>query len=97
MSEGTPIWVSDLQPAIHPCLLPVELAHFALTLNPIKKEWAILVAGKTGAGGGAYKEAVDCAITAKICTMVVCDVIYKIVLDFYIIYANLCEKSDFLL
>ena len=38
-----------------------------------------------GGGGGAYKvppleiSAVDCAITAKIGTMVVCDVIYKIV------------------
>ena len=50
--------------------------------------------------------AVDRAIAAKICTMVVCDVIYKIVyLDFpkyiyfflLINYANLCKKSDFLL
>ena len=51
--------------------------------------------------------AVDRAVAAEICTMVVCDVIYKIVyLDFpkiiffYFIsinYANLCEKSGFLL
>ena len=51
------------------------------------KRLGYLVAGKTG-GGGAYRaplefSAVDRAITAKICTMVVCDVIYKIVyLDF---------------
>ena len=45
----------------------------------------MLVAGKTG--GGAYQapleiSAVDRAITAKICTMVVCDVIYIVYLDF---------------
>ena len=53
------------------------------------KDWAILEAGQTGGGGGGgimaplEISAVDRAIAAKICTMVVCDVIYKTVyLDF---------------
>ena len=67
-------------------------------------------AGKTGGGGAMMAppleiSAVDRAIAVKISTMVVCDVIYKVVyLDFpkyfYFIlinYANLCKKSDFLL
>ena len=67
-----------------------------------------------GGGGGPIRppleiSAVDHAIAAKICTMVVRDVIYKILYNvfrfskiflFYFIlinYANLCKKSDFLL
>ena len=47
------------------------------------KNWAILGAWNNWGGPPLEISAVDRAITAKICTMVVCDVIYKIVyLDF---------------
>ena len=47
-----------------------------------KKTGLVLVNGENWGGGGALGlpleiSAVDCSMTAKICTMVVCDVIYK--------------------
>ena len=62
---------------------PETPTHF----NP-KKTGLFWRLERLGGGGGAMMapleiSAVDCAIAAKICTMVVCDVIYKIVyLDF---------------
>ena len=59
------------------------------------KDWAILEAGQTGGGGGMMAplkiSAVDRAIPAKICTMVVCDVIYKTV------YWDFPNKFSFIL
>ena len=52
------------------------------TLNP-KKTGLFWRLERLGGGGGGGISAVDRAIAAKICTMVVCDVIYKTVyLDF---------------